>query len=122
MKKPRIEAFDPRTVQELHSPLEHMPAIKQRTPHPSAAPANSSASRIHEDQRDTLLHPYGRTGVRTDGRRTITRYAFEIYHDQVETFRQLALEEKLRGGKGSMSEMVRAALDAYIKEKKSVSV
>lgn len=56
--------------------------------------------------------PFARTPGRF--RRTITRYSFEFYHDQVETLKKFSLEEQLRGEKGSMSEMVRQALDMYI--------
>jgi hypothetical protein len=119
MKKPRIEAFDPNSSPKLQSPLDNMPAIQPPKPDraTSSPPAFlPSANKVVE--LGGTPNPYGRTGVRTDGRRTITRYAFEIYQDQVETFRHLALEEKMRGGKGSMSEMVREALDAYIAKKK----
>lgn len=62
--------------------------------------------------------PAFRTGVRAYGRtvqrRTITRYAFEFYQDQIETLRRIALEDKFNGEKGSMSEMVREAVDLYI--------
>jgi len=68
------------------------------------------------------VRPYGstpgRTDVRpdgrTDGKRTITRYAFEFFQDQIESLRQFSLSEKLRGEKGSMSEMVREAVDMYL--------
>lgn len=58
----------------------------------------------------TPVRPYGRTVQR----RTITRYAFEFYQDQIETLRRVALEDKFNGEKGSMSEMVREAMDLYI--------
>lgn len=54
--------------------------------------------------------------ARTPVRRTITRYAFEFYQDQIDTLRKISLEEKMNGGKGSMSEMVREAIDNYIKK------
>src|SRR5450759_4509203 len=60
----------------------------------------------------------GRTPVlpyaRTNNRRTITRYAFEFFQDQLETLKRLSLDQQYRGEKGSMSQMVREALDAYI--------
>ena len=59
-----------------------------------------------------------RPHVRTPVRRQLTRYAFEFYQDQVEELRNLSLEEKMQGGKGSMSEMVREAIDAYLTLKK----
>jgi hypothetical protein len=54
--------------------------------------------------------------ARTPVRRTITRYAFEFYQDQIDTLRKTSLEEKMNGEKGSMSEMVREAIDLYIKK------
>lgn len=97
----------------------------RHAPHPSPLPQAvpetiSSPSQVKETASDR--DPYGRTGVRTDRtdvRRTITRYAYEVYQDQIETFRQLALEDKLRGGRGSMSEMIREALDDYIAKKRN---
>ena len=56
----------------------------------------------------------GRPSDRTPVRRTITRYAFEFFQDQVESLRRFALEEKRRGEKGSMSQMVREAIDLYL--------
>ena len=70
----------------------------------------------------TYVDSYARTFVRSDvaqtARRSITRYAFEIYQDQIDTLRQLSIEQKLQGEKGSMSEMVRSALDDYLKRMK----
>lgn len=114
MKQPRIDAFDPHAPQELGSPMDHLPVI--------APPAKSRSLAAKTDSPNAgSPNPYGRTPVRTDGRRTITRYAFEIYQDQVEAFRRFALEDKMQGGKGSMSEMVRAALDSYIAKKPEIS-
>jgi hypothetical protein len=59
------------------------------------------------------VRPYGRTAKR----RTITRYAFEFFQDQIDSLRRFSLDAKMQGEKGSMSEMVREALDAYISEK-----
>ncbi len=43
-----------------------------------------------------------------------TRQAFDIYVDQVESLKKLSIEQQLQGEKGSMSAMVRDALDAYL--------
>jgi hypothetical protein len=48
------------------------------------------------------------------GRRTMRRHPFEIYDDQYQTLRSISLEEKMQGGIGSMSAMVRDAIDALI--------
>lgn len=59
--------------------------------------------------------------TRAPERRAIARFSFELYFDQMETLRQFSLDEKLRGEKGSMSEMVREALDVYIATRKGTS-
>ncbi len=65
-------------------------------------------------EQSTNSRPGVRAYGRTVQRRTITRYAFEFYQDQIETLRRVALEDKFNGEKGSMSEMVREAVDLYI--------
>lgn len=42
------------------------------------------------------------------------RHPFDIYQDQYESLRDLSLQERMEGGQGSMSAMVRDALDSYI--------
>ena len=49
-------------------------------------------------------------------RRAIARKSFEVFQDQFDTLKRLALEDQLHGGKGNMSEMVREALDRFIAE------
>jgi hypothetical protein len=46
------------------------------------------------------------------------RWPVNIYHDQYESLRQLADEDRRQGGMGSMSAMVREAIDKMIAEKK----
>jgi hypothetical protein len=59
---------------------------------------------------------FARTPVRQPARRIITRNSFEIYEDQMEALRRLSFQEKMDGKVGSMSAMVRAAIDTYLKE------
>lgn len=84
---------------------------------PSLRPSEPSMEPPAPDRVTSVL-PDGDPGVRpserTPGRRTITRYAFEFFLDQVESLRRFALEEKKRGEKGSMSQMVREAIDLYV--------
>jgi hypothetical protein len=54
------------------------------------------------------------TYVPTPLRRAKTRYPFDIYQDQLDTLRRLATEDKAAGGAGSMSAMVREAIDAHL--------
>ncbi len=47
-------------------------------------------------------------------RRKKTRHPFDLYEDQVDKLRELAAKDRMRGGMGSMSEMVREAIDEYL--------
>src|SRR5512144_2199400 len=47
------------------------------------------------------------------------RWPVDIYQDQYESLQELALEERKQGGIGSMSAMVRQALDELIAKKRS---
>jgi hypothetical protein len=60
-----------------------------------------------------------RTPVRPNGKRIITRNSFEIYEDQMDSLRKLSLQDKMEGKLGSMSQMVREAIDTYLKQKAS---
>ena len=60
-----------------------------------------------------------RTPVRPNGKRIITRNSFEIYEDQMDALRKLSIQEKMEGKLGSMSQMVREAIDTYLQKKAS---
>ena len=45
------------------------------------------------------------------------RHPFDIYRDQYDSLRQKALEDRMQGGAGSMSAMVREAIDRFLTEK-----
>lgn len=139
MKKPRVKDFDPNAMPELGSPMDDMPSIKKfskRVVKATVMPVDARnlgksigtlVNQLNEENAQdakeqkaedrtpvrTSVRPYSRTG----NRRTITRYAFEFFQDQIETLRKFSLEEKLHGEKGSMSEMVREALDMYVAKK-----
>ncbi len=51
-------------------------------------------------------------------RRRMKRHPFEIYEDQYDSLVRLAAEERMAGGAGSMSRMVRDALDRLIAERR----
>jgi hypothetical protein len=42
------------------------------------------------------------------------RQPYDIYEDQVDELHKLSLEDRMRGGAGSMSAMIREAIDDYI--------
>jgi hypothetical protein len=46
------------------------------------------------------------------------RQPFDVYHDQVDLLKKLSLRDQMNGELGTMSRMVREALDEYLKDKK----
>ena len=120
MKTPRVADFDPDAkVPTLKSPLAGMPAIGK----PPQKPPPATPPPVTEEQPEVpAAHPTpervnARTPVRPNGKRIITRNSFEIYEDQMDALRKLSLQEKMEGKLGSMSQMVRDAIDAYLNEK-----
>jgi hypothetical protein len=97
------------------------------TPPPDAAPplpvakvptTTPEPNRLREEPKQPIpVHSNARTPVRSNARRIITRNSFEIYEDQMDSLRRLAYLEKMEGKIGSMSAMVREAIDTYLKNK-----
>jgi hypothetical protein len=121
MKTPRVTDFDPEAkVPALKSPLEGMPAIgKPPRPTPQDSPPHEAETPSEQPSQAIPERVNARTPVRPNGKRIITRNSFEIYEDQMDALRKLSLQAKMEGKLGSMSQMVREALDAYIKDKTS---
>jgi hypothetical protein len=107
MKTPRVDAFvaNKNQVPELKSSLENMPVIEK--PKPAAKPPTPGRP-AHQAQ----------AGTEAPRRKIKTRHPFDIYEDQLEELRKLSMEDRMQGGYGSMSAMVREALDAYIAKKR----
>jgi hypothetical protein len=111
MKQPRTSDFDPNAKsRDLKSPMADFPAIEK----PGQAATTHDRNRTAElpgrpvrPGRELLPSP-------TVKRKIKSRHAFDVYEDQVETLQQLSLEDRMRGGAGSMSAMVREAIDDYI--------
>src|SRR5512147_3043734 len=61
--------------------------------------------------------PNAPTSERPNGKRIITRNSFEIYEDQMDSLRKLSFQEKMDGKLGSMSGMVREAIDNYLSKR-----
>lgn len=121
MKPPRVNDFDP-NMPSLKSPLDGMPRIVS-TPWPIQSRLESFESQGENMDRpmpNFTAEPAGTPPVRTPVRskRTLTRYAFEFFWDQVASLKEFSLEEQLRGEKGSMSQMVREAIDHYIAQRR----
>jgi hypothetical protein len=122
MRRPRVEDYDTNAkVPELASSLDGMPVIgkppqKSNGVSPTSLPEKPG---IQEEQANQAIPQRAtpRTPVRPNGKRIITRNAFEIYEDQMDRLRKLSLEEKMNGRLGSMSAMVREAIDSYLQKK-----
>jgi hypothetical protein len=105
MKKPRVEDFDPNSLPKLSSSMDGLPTIGA-APLPNSSSPKGSVS-------PTPSVPYA---VRPVGRR-IRRWPYELYEDQIEKIRSLAEQEKLSGGRGSGSAMVREAIDQWLERR-----
>src|SRR5712692_3396319 len=88
-----LSAFFP-SKQQPPTPLPEKPLVQEEQPHQPT------------DERENA-----RTPVRPNGKRIITRNSFEIYEDQMDSLRKHSLQEKMDGKIGSMSQMVREAID-----------
>ena len=110
MKTLRIDDFDPLANKEpaLKSTLDHMPVIQKSNPAQQAAPSDP----VPPVRVVPPVPPPAPKRVMKQ------RHPFDIYQDQYDTLRALAMEERKQGGVGSMSAMVRAALDTLIAERK----
>lgn len=62
----------------------------------------------------TGARPIARSPEPQPKRRQARRYSFEIFEDQIERIKRLALEDQLRGGDLNQSAIARAALDRYL--------
>ncbi len=112
MKKPRVSDFDPNAAQEepaLKSSFENLPVIQK--PHFVRTEAKSSPVPPVR-----VVPPPPRSPMRK--RIMKQRHPFDIYQDQYESLKHLATEDRKNGGIGSMSAMVREALDTYIANQK----
>jgi hypothetical protein len=95
-------------------PQREQPGIDKSIPQPEKQIIQENQS--YQDISELVN---ARTPVRPNGKRIITRNSFEIYEDQMDSLRKISLQEKMEGKLGSMSQMVRDAIDAYLKEKTS---
>ena len=110
MKTPRTSDFDPHARErQLKSAMEDLPSIEK-----PGLPAADHANPIVPP----VLPVRDVPPTAASKRKMRQRHPFDIYTDQYEELKQLALEDRMRGGVGSMSAMVREALDTFIAEKR----
>src|SRR6266702_4614750 len=108
MKTPRVHDFDPdATVPQLGSPMDNFPSI-QKPKQPVDISHNLLETESNRPKQPPVLP------VPPKKRIMKQRHPSDIYQDQYDSLKQLADEERRQGGVGSMSAMVREALDTYI--------
>jgi hypothetical protein len=107
MKTPRVKDFDPNAKVEpvLKSSFDNMPVIER-----PKAPDHEAKSQPVPPVLGVLPVPLKRIMKQ--------RWPIDIYQDQYDSLKQLALEERKQGGIGSMSAMVREAIDKLIAERR----
>lgn len=110
MKIPRVKDFDPNAKEPvLKSSFENMPAIQK----PKLTDGEAKITPV-PPVRVVPLVPHSKSKKR----HMKQRHPFDIYQDQYESLKELALENRKQGGPGSMSAMVREAIDKLISEKR----
>jgi hypothetical protein len=110
MKLPRTSDFDPSAkARQLKSSMVDLPTIEKPE---QMQPPDRRLDSVPPGLPD---RPVPNEPSTTPSRRKIkARHGFDVYEDQVEALRKLALEDRMRGGVGSMSAMVREAIDDYL--------
>jgi hypothetical protein len=124
---PDIRGVNPLPRKHRSSKSLQKRIMNQRLPHRSNLQQNflNRKNNLYEhlsNKRCHLLYlirtyPNGRTLQRQNGKRIITRNSFEIYEDQMDSLRKLSFQEKMEGKLGSMSGMVREAIDTYLSKR-----
>jgi hypothetical protein len=124
MKTPRVSDFDPNAkIPPLKSPLEGMPTIgKPQRPTSQVSPTSEKElSRVESSSQTSTDRATARPGDVPTGRpgskRILVRRGFEWYEDQLNALKRLSIQEQLEGKQGSMSAMVREAVDDYLQKK-----
>lgn len=123
MKQVRTEVYDPTYIPpQLNSPIDGAPVIlppQKRGSLPvkqSEEPVNQIAT--NTTQSDQASNRVTTRSSNNTPSRVLGRYSYEVYKDQVKQLIHLSNEDRVNGGKGSMSAMIREAIDDYIEKRK----
>ena len=122
MKQPRLDDFDPHAkVHQLKSSMDNMPTIEKPSaaappPLPQVTPVQHVQTPRAQPARRVTPKASKRKSASTENntRKIKTRQSYDIYEDQILSLNKLSYKEKMQGGTGSMSAMVRDALDDYL--------
>ena len=89
-----------------------------RGKNPANQQPSKSSNALQQNKFDQNATPLPSPHSDAQKRPVKPRHGFDIYWDQYEALVKWSNEEKLQGGTGSMSRMVREALDDYIAKRK----
>lgn len=119
MKTPRITDFDPDAkVPPLKSSLDNMPSIqKPKLVHLILPDQNPPTIIQHTKQPAPEITR--KQAVSQSQKRSYVRRTFDFYEDQIAYLTRKSLQERLAGNERSMNEMIREALDGWIKKRTS---
>ena len=100
------------------SEKEETPPLPKTEPAPTSRPDPVPPVRVVRDVPPVQVVPSVPPTPTTKKRVMKQRHPFDIYQDQYEALQELALEERKQGGVGSMSAMVREAIDKLIAQRR----
>ena len=92
------------------------PEKKTERPVRPVHPERSTGSRHSLPNKRRVRDDYRYTPAKQPSKREVKRHAFEIYKDQVERLQELKVATMRMGHLRSMSDMVREALDNFLKK------
>jgi hypothetical protein len=119
MASKKAQLLEKSLIEEMHpfaarnSPL----AAPQKPEIATVSQPSEDVDTSITEQEERTIKPFGRSPVI----RNIARFSFELFQDQMDSLREFSIKEKINGGKGSMSQMMREAVDAYISKRKKNS-
>jgi hypothetical protein len=98
--------------------LANSTAPEKKTVRPVRAvrPVRSTGSKRSLPNKRRVRNDYPNTPSKQPAQREIKRHAFEVYKDQVERLQELKVATMKTGELRSMSDMVREALDNFLKK------
>jgi hypothetical protein len=99
-------------VATVTSPIVETPQKGKKQRIAGKNPTNHQASKANE------ILPTMYPSATPKKREIKRRQPFDVYQDQVDLLKKLSLRDQMNGDIGSMSRMVREALDNYLKDKK----
>ncbi len=120
MKTPRITDFGPDAkIPTLKSSLDSMLSIQKHNPIRQIPPQHSTAPIIDHREQQPISKTIDKHPAAQSSKRPFVRRTFDFYDDQIAYLTRQSLQERLSGKWRNMNEMVREALDDWIKKRTS---